>query len=411
MPGAGIPITNTRAGGDAERDLVERLLDGRLPLRFVFQPVVDLKRGAATGYEALARFPAELGLRPDEVFQLVGRLGRRPELEASAARQALAMRTQLPPNCFLTVNAGPALLLSDLWTGVMLAAGSLEGVVIEVTEDEPVADYHRLRERLAEIRGQGGYVAVDDTGTGYASLKHVMELRPNFIKLDRFFVGGCNREPARVAMIETLGNVASRLDAWIIAEGVETVEELDELMKLGVPLAQGFYLGRPEPVMLPLPEGMGDTLRKRAMALTANDLQRVLEKCITCTEELEGRARLEANPQLLMVMLTDMWGRPQALLERHPLMGVRTLAEPMKVQMASEVREVMHRALTRPPESRFDPIVVTNELGRVEGIVSADRLMRLAMEPKTGPMEMEIVDGVVRPKRSGVERRAGWRPR
>jgi EAL domain-containing protein (putative c-di-GMP-specific phosphodiesterase class I) len=371
-----------RANRRSEHGVVERLLDGRLGFHFAFQPVVDLRHGVVTGYEALARFPEELGMRPDEVFQLAGRCGRRPELEARAVIAALEERPMLPRNCFLSVNAGPALLLSKGWDGVLARAGRLDAVVVEVTEDEPVLDYGLLRGRLDRIRELGGHVAVDDTGTGYASLKHVMELRPNFIKLDRFFVGGCNREPARRAMIEMLGNVASRLDAWIVAEGVETTDELEELLKLGVPLAQGFYLGRPEPAMQQLAAGMGDTLRLRAAAMGANDLQRILERCGSCAEQGEGEKQLEANPEQRMVALTDSWGRPVGLMERHPVLGSRTIEQPMKAQMASEAHEVLHRALTRPLESRFDPIAVINEQGGFEGVVVTDRLMRLALEAK-----------------------------
>ncbi len=83
--------------------------------------------------------------------------------------------------------------------------------------------------------------AVDDAGSGYSSLQHIMEMRPNFIKLDRNFITNCDSDPAKSVLIEMLGKAANRLDAWIIAEGIETKEELAELIRLGVPLVQGTH--------------------------------------------------------------------------------------------------------------------------------------------------------------------------
>ncbi len=117
--------------------------------------------------------------------------------------------------------------------------------MLEVTERAPVADYPALREALDVLRGTGVRFAVDDAGAGWASLQHVLELSPDFIKLDRALVRGVEDDPSRRTLIEGLLPVAAGMDARVIAEGIEGAAQLEALRELGVPLGQGFFLGRP----------------------------------------------------------------------------------------------------------------------------------------------------------------------
>jgi EAL domain-containing protein (putative c-di-GMP-specific phosphodiesterase class I) len=121
---------------------------------------------------------------------------------------------------------------------------------------------------VATVRQAGGRVAVDDAGAGYASLRHILELRPDFVKLDRSLVAAVDRDPAIIAVVQMLGDFTSRLDSWLIAEGIERLEEMDVLASLGVPLGQGYLLGRPEGPWADVPAAIGDQIRERAAALT-----------------------------------------------------------------------------------------------------------------------------------------------
>src|ERR1700761_6837379 len=104
---------------EAKRRTINGLLDGDIPFGFHFQPIVDLERGTVTGYEALARFPEEVAPRPDVVFEMASSLGRRAELEVVTIRSVMEERAKMPPNCFLTVNVGPTLLVSHHWNNLM----------------------------------------------------------------------------------------------------------------------------------------------------------------------------------------------------------------------------------------------------------------------------------------------------
>jgi len=352
-----------------------RLLDGTLPFSFHYQPIVDLRRAIVVGYEALARFPREIGLPPDQCIALATQHGIGPALECAIFSKALSARVHLPRNCFLTINVSPTFLLSEHWLQVLPALGNLDGIVVEITEQDQIQDYDEMRRRLEAIRALGASIAVDDMGSGYASLKHVMELKPNFVKLDRFFVDGCHRERSKAMFIEMIGTAAGHLDAWIIAEGVEAATELDELMRLGIPLAQGYYLGRPDAEMKALPADKSI----HALAETTT-LARYTDFCHTCNSRQEATALMAINGKLDLVAVVDQWNRPVEFIDRHTLADVRFLTHGMKAQLASLPVEVLQRALTRSLASRFDPIAVVDEFGTFRGAIRVDRLMTSVLE-------------------------------
>ena len=144
-------------------------------------------------------------------------------------------------------------------------------MVVELTEHRPVADHPTLVAAVAELRLRDAKLAVDDAGAGYAGLQHLMLLRPDLVKLDRALVAGCDRDPAKAALIEMLGRFTGQLDAWVLAEGVERMAELESLIRLPVPLAQGYLLGRPAEPWAALPDGLAGAIPDRQTAQTFED--------------------------------------------------------------------------------------------------------------------------------------------
>src|SRR3712207_1196977 len=177
-------------------------------------------------------------------------------------REVLDARPHLADDRFLAVNASPRALLAPEVREAFAAAGWLDRVIVEVTEQTD-ADMDALCAELDALRARGALIAVDDAGAGYGSLSRITALRPDFVKIDRGLVANVDAEPAKAAVVETLGELASRIDAWIIAEGVERMEELDALMELRVPLAQGFAFGAPVPGMREIEPGLGLHIRAR----------------------------------------------------------------------------------------------------------------------------------------------------
>jgi EAL domain-containing protein (putative c-di-GMP-specific phosphodiesterase class I) len=204
-----------------------------------YQPIIDLRHGVVAGYEALARFTARPGLTPDRWFHAAAARDLATALEARTLAVAPSRRPDLPPDTFLAVNVEPESLLRPLVTDVLGRAGRLDGVVVEITEHRPLPDGHRLEPALEQLRGAGALIAVDDAGAGYAGLQQVLTLRPAILKLDRALVEGLDHDEAKAALVEMLGLFAGRIDAWLLAEGVETVGEARRLSTIaaGAPAA------------------------------------------------------------------------------------------------------------------------------------------------------------------------------
>jgi EAL domain-containing protein (putative c-di-GMP-specific phosphodiesterase class I) len=225
---------------------IEKVLhDGSLSI--VFQPIVDLATRSTVGLEALSRFASEPLRSPDLWFEEALEVGLGPELEMKAVREAVSQLHRIPEPSFLAVNVSPELVLSHKLEE--LADESIcKRLVLELTENIEVEDYGPIHDRMAPLRERGARVAVDDTGSGFSSLRHILLLQPEIIKLDRSLTHGLDRDPARRALASSLVSFAQDINASLIAEGVETAEELQTLERLGTHWVQGFHIAMPEPL-------------------------------------------------------------------------------------------------------------------------------------------------------------------
>jgi PAS domain S-box-containing protein len=220
-------------------------------VRPVFQPVFNLSTLHVDGYEALSRFDHHSGGTPEQWFNAADAAGVGPQLELFAIRKAIAHAYQLPTGAFLSVNASPATLLREDFSELVESLHG-ESLVVEVTEHAAVEDYEPLQRAINRLRRNGVRLAIDDAGAGFASLKHIVRLLPEFIKLDLFLIRNIHEDPVKRAVVAGMLGVASQIGGKVIAEGVETQDELRVLMDLGVEWAQGYHLGRPGP----LPSGL-----------------------------------------------------------------------------------------------------------------------------------------------------------
>lgn len=213
----------------------------------VHQPIIDLRDGATHGVEALTRFSGLPARPPDVWFSEAEQVGHLASLELVTARHALAALSRLSPDVCMTINVSPATAtsgrLSEALDGVDLGR-----VVLEITEHTQVTDYPALNAALNPWRAEGARLAVDDAGGGYASFAHILEMSPDYIKLDISLVREIDRDPRRQALARAICEFAEALEVAVIAEGVETAAELAAVRSLGTPLAQGYHLGRPRPL-------------------------------------------------------------------------------------------------------------------------------------------------------------------
>ena len=207
----------------------------------VFQPIVELETGAIVGYEALTRF--DDGVRPDLRFAEAAREGLGPDFELETLRASLENGRRLPGDVFLSLNVSPDFVLRGDRRFRSLIKGSARPLVLELTEHVRVDDYRLLRNALSKLGDVG--LAVDDAGAGYASLRHILELRPTYAKLDLSLVRGIDGDDLRQALAAGLQYFASKTGCRLIAEGIESRGEAEVLQRLGIEFGQGFLFGRP----------------------------------------------------------------------------------------------------------------------------------------------------------------------
>ncbi|MDP9385607.1 MAG: EAL domain-containing protein [Actinomycetota bacterium] len=221
---------------------LRRIVDHGL-IGIVFQPIVDLRSGQAKIFEALARFETEPYRTPDVWFAEAGEVGLRPELELAALRAALSLAPALPGGAALSLNVSPVTVPSPALAPLLRPVASR--VILEITEHAPVEDYTVLSDALRQLRDLGMRLAVDDAGAGFASLRHILRLDPDLIKVDMALTQDIAGDRASRAVTRALTSFADEIGAVVVAEGVETAEQVAALRSLGVHYGQGFHLGRP----------------------------------------------------------------------------------------------------------------------------------------------------------------------
>jgi len=238
----------------ARLDEVRRILRDR-SIRTLFQPIVRLPWRKILGFEALSRGPEGSYLETaDNLFGFTERAGMLGEVEMLCVDRALANAKKLPEGAILFLNLsmlGLEYIESEEpgLTGKVKEAGrSPMECVLEITERTYAESADRLRERVAELRKNGFRIAIDDMGTGYSALHVLAELQPEFIKLDKMLVRDLPDEPIKRNLVSAITTFAKDSRSVVIAEGVETEDEVEVLTELGVELQQGYFFGFPEPV-------------------------------------------------------------------------------------------------------------------------------------------------------------------
>jgi EAL domain-containing protein (putative c-di-GMP-specific phosphodiesterase class I) len=217
-------------------------------LEMHLQPIVALDKplGTAVGYEALARFVTSPYEPPNIWLERATHAGLHHELELSCVRGALAHLAALPATPYLAVNVSPATLVSAEFERLVSDVDA-NRLVVEVTEHEVVREYDSLVQVIGGLRERGVRLAVDDAGAGFASFRHVLELSPEIIKLDTHLIRGVSEDRSREALVRSLVSFAEDVGATLIAEGIETRDDLMTLRNARVPLGQGYLFAHPGP--------------------------------------------------------------------------------------------------------------------------------------------------------------------
>lgn len=271
------------------------------------------------------------------------------------------------------MNLGPDVLDHPLVQDVLGRQGSLAGLVVELTEHAKVESYVALEPTLDRLRGDGALIALDDAGSGYAGLSHMLNVRPEFIKIDRELICGLDRDEAKQALVEMMGTLGSRLDSWLLAEGVETRAELDTLVRLGVPLVQGFHLARPSPAWAGVDDETAMHLLTSRRHTTGKTLRSLLSDALSSESVDTARGWFHCDPVEIVVIL-DHDSRPTCTLDHTGL--VRSISEGLRFNVDTPVAEAAMRAVTRPTSAHGAPLVCIDNAGRFVGIVRMESIVK-----------------------------------
>lgn len=241
-----LPAAAAQEAADSQtRDRIIAVIDGKMLLT-AFQPIRSLVTGDLIGVEALTRFVSDDGAGPECWFIEAAAVGLSAELELAALKTAFEAAGALPTGIYVALNISPATCLDPRLPGLLAGSGLCPSrIVLELTERLQVEEYGPLLSALTHLRRGGLRIAVDDAGSGFASMRHVLHIRPDIIKLDRSLIAGIDDDQGQRALGAALAEFSRQIGATLVAEGIETQAELEAVAGIGMTAAQGYLIGGP----------------------------------------------------------------------------------------------------------------------------------------------------------------------
>ncbi len=340
------------------------VFDNPSELAIVNQPIVNLESGQVVGYESLARFGN--GMSPERVFGAADSFGLGKDLELFAVDAALKSLPWLPSGLRMHVNVSPTIVGAPELRQLLLNH-DLSRLVLELTEHVPVVDYGRVASELAVFRNRGARIAVDDLGSGYGGLEIVIATRPELVKLDRSFVAGIDKSSSQCNVMASLIRFVSGFGGAVIAEGVETTAEIEQVSRLGARYAQGYVIGMPRPGFSPVDAAAVVRAAKQTRrVMYGADLVDLIERVPVArdTAVLSGSA---------LGVVVDVYRRPLLLWVGWEN-GGRALPC-TEVEIGSSTDICRRLAVNRMPSHRLDPLVVVDGSRRTVGVLRVESLL------------------------------------
>ncbi len=202
-------------------------------LNIHYQPIYNIQTNQVAGFESLSRFITEPYRAPDIWFKEASQVGLGERLEIAAIVEAIKGLNEFNNDTYISINASPEYILNGAIYKVLNNIDASR-IVLEITEHDPVGSYSELRQALEPLRNSGVRIAIDDAGAGYSSFQHILELEADIIKLDISLTQNIHSQPRKYLLAKSLCAFAKSIECTIIAEGIETDEELNSLRGLGV---------------------------------------------------------------------------------------------------------------------------------------------------------------------------------
>jgi EAL domain-containing protein (putative c-di-GMP-specific phosphodiesterase class I)/GGDEF domain-containing protein len=420
------PTLRMRRLDTARIELLDVLQEQRIVT--LFQPILDARTRRMHGCEALSRGPSDSWLHsPLNLLEAAGHAGVRLDLELRCIELALKRAAQAGTLGRLFLNVSPDSIndAADFPERLRLAAESagfpIDRCVLELTEDSLVEDYEDLAGRLRAIRALGCEIAIDDLGAGRSGLKTWSELKPDYVKIDRYFISNVDSDPTKFEFVRSITEMGHAIGCRVLAEGVETDSEARDLIALGVDFMQGYLFGRPESV---IPDQLdfadpAEPWTASQPGMTAEHLLEEVPPIESSAVVAELVARFRQEPALDTVAVVED-GRPIGIVRRDRLFSMCDARpssdsldqEPVTAVMlgsllAIDIRlrlEQVSRLVTRHADARLsDRFVITRD-GRYAGMGGTLNLLRqiteqqLNMARQSNPLTLLPGNAVIQKK-------------
>ncbi len=370
----------------------------------LYQAVINFGDGSVMGWEGFMRGPESSVFHlPETMFTYAEETGVSLQLDRHCRRLALRNLGSFRSDQHLFINVHPSNLGDPNFTAEAAArevrARGLEpgNVILEFTERHGIQDMHYLVKTLDSFRGAGFHIAVDDVGAGTSSLRLLSQLRPDYIKIDVSVVENIDADPFRRVMVETLAHLAERIQARLVAVGIETETEFSSLVSMGIFGGQGNYLTPPaleksdRPVEIPVKATFSkENLQTWKCSLPIRELAAPSIVALPHTPVKDVKDMLVDKPPQtsVVVVRNDM---PVGLLMQYSMdrflstkFGMslyfsREIARimdtaPLVVDEALPIEEVARKAMERQNTKIYDDIVVTSR-NKLLGVVSVQRML------------------------------------
>ena len=408
----------------------KKLLEDK-SLLSVYQPIVSMTSGEILGWEALTRGPDNSYFQsPDVIFSFAEDMGLLYPTEKVCREIAINNIGSMEPDqkLFLNVHprtvADPNFVRGETLKRLQDSGIMPQNIVIEITERHSIDNYKIFRKTLEHYRSQGYRIAIDDVGAGFSGLQSIAEIRPDYIKMDMSLVRNIDSSSVRQVVMEALITLSEKINCRIIAEGIETQNELNALLELGVHYGQGYYLARPANPKPQLPKTLEIHIKRQGCKELSGAYRRSL--CIgdiavpsfavdenVTVSDVKGKLDASKQPISGLVVLREE--RPVGLVMRHNLYrvlstqyGVHLYSKrpvstvmdsiPLMVDVGMPVEQAAEIAMNRRQENLYDDLLVT-ENNSLVGIVSVQKLLdsitRIQMELAKGANPLSGLPGNV----------------
>jgi diguanylate cyclase (GGDEF)-like protein len=409
----------TRESHEDRPETIRSLIETRR-LTPHFQPIVDLADGRVYAHEALVRTP--VGCRwpnPDALFAAARQQNETDTLEIECIRLALLNWQRQPAagKLFLNISASTLVKMMTQMEIDRLLTVAVRGplrsadIVIELTEHEHVKDFDALQNAVRRVRRHGMSIALDDFGDGRSSLRLWSEIKPEIVKIDKYFTQGLERHADKVQTLRALMQISQTLGSALVAEGIETADELRLLRDLGIPYGQGWLLGRPAAaaVQAALPAAR-EVIGSKQLAVIPENRRTaspqaspwaLLEEAapvLASTTNQELFARFETDETLFAVAVVDEQHRPVGLVSRQEfvarcakryfpeLFGRKSCLlfanqSPRIVDLNADI-DALTEVLTSEDQRYLTEGFIVTDGGRYRGLGSGERLVRRVTESR-----------------------------